>query len=77
MGRPVSEIQQDIRELAYAEKEEILTMLMAELDGPADEGTESAWGEEVARRSHEIDSGVVQCIPADEVLARVDKILGR
>jgi hypothetical protein len=77
MARPVTAIQQEIRELTNAEKEEILTMLIAELDGPADEGVEAAWDEEVERRSREIDSGAVECIPAKDVFARVDKILGK
>lgn len=77
MARPVAAIQQEIRELTNAEKEQILTMLIAELDGPADVGAEASWDEEIERRSREIDNGVVECIPANEVFARVDKILGR
>lgn len=77
MARPVATIQQEIRELTNAEKEEILTMLIAELDGPADEGVVPAWDEEVVRRSHEIDSSAVECIPAKDVFARVDKILSK
>jgi hypothetical protein len=42
MARPVATIQQEIRELSDAQKEEILTMLIAELDGPADAGVEAA-----------------------------------
>lgn len=77
MARPVAAIQQEIRELTNAEKEQILTMLIAELDGPADVGAAASWDEEIERRSREIDNGVVECIPANEVFARVDKILGR
>ena len=40
MARPIATIQQEIRQLTDAQKEEILTMLIAELDGPADEGVE-------------------------------------
>lgn len=77
MAKPIAAIQREIRALTNAEKEELLAMLLEELDGPAEEGAQAAWDEEVARRSHEIDSGAVQCIPANEVFARIDKILGK
>jgi len=77
MAKPVTAIQQEIRALTNAEKEEILAALIEELDGPADEGVEAAWVEEIGRRSREIDSGAVECIPAKDVFARIDKILGK
>jgi hypothetical protein len=77
MSRPVAAIQQEIRDLTVAEKEEILLTLLEELDGPADEGVEAAWLEEVERRGREIDSGAVHAIPAAAVFSRLDKILGK
>lgn len=55
----------------------LLATLLEELDGPPDAGAEAAWFEEIGRRSREIDSGAVECIPARDVFARVDKILGK
>ena len=52
MARPVSIIQQEIRELSLAEKE-------------------------AERQGQEIDSGAVQCIPAQEIFTKIDRILGR
>jgi hypothetical protein len=72
MPRPVTAIQQEIRELTVAEKQEILLALLEELDGPADEGVESAWLEEVERRGSEIDSGAVKSIPAADVFSRLE-----
>ncbi|HEX2654728.1 MAG TPA: addiction module protein [Xanthobacteraceae bacterium] len=77
MVKPVAAIQQEIRALTNAEKEELLATLLEELDGPAEAGTEAAWDEEIARRSREIDSGAVQCVPAEDVFSRIDKILGK
>lgn len=77
MARPVAQIQQEIRDLTVAEKEEVLATLLEELDGPPDEGVEAAWLEEAERRGREIDSGVVECIPATEVFSKLDKILGK
>ena len=77
MAKPVAIIQQEIRDLTIAEKEQLLATLIEELDGPADEGVDAAWLEEIGRRSREIDGGSVECIPTKDVFARIDKILGK
>ena len=43
----------------------------------SDPEIEAAWQTEIARRVEEIQSGKVQGIPGEEVLARVRKIVGR
>ncbi len=75
MSRPIAMIQEDIRRLSAAEKEEVLRTLLEELDGPPDSDVESAWLEEVERRAVEIESGQVQCVPADEVFLQLDALL--
>ncbi len=75
MSRPVAIIQSEIRRLTVAEKEEVLRTLLEELDGPPDPGAEAAWVAEAQRRAQEIDSGAVQCIPADEVFRKLDTLL--
>lgn len=77
MARPVAIIQQEIRNLTVAEKEELLATLLEELDDPPDEGVEAAWLEEAERRGREIDSGAVDCVPAEDVFAKLDRILGK
>jgi hypothetical protein len=77
MARPVATIREDIRSLSVSEKEEILSTLLEELEGPPDEGVEAAWLEEIERRGREIESGAVQCIPAKDVFAKLDTILGK
>jgi putative addiction module component (TIGR02574 family) len=72
MAKPIAIIQQELRALSVAEKQEILATLMEELDGPPEEGVDAAWREEVERRAAEIDNGSVKCIPADEVFAKLD-----
>jgi len=44
-------------------------------EGPADEGVEAAWSEEIQRRIEEIDSGRVQLIPYEEVRRRLAALL--
>jgi putative addiction module component (TIGR02574 family) len=68
-------IKEDIRRLSAAEKEEVLRTLLEELDGPADPDVESAWRKEVERRAGEIESGHVQCVPAEEVFRQLDALL--
>ena len=43
--------------------------LLEELDGPPDPGAEQAWLDEIQRRSRELDAGLVETIPADQVFA--------
>jgi putative addiction module component (TIGR02574 family) len=50
----------------------IANSLLESLDeGPADEGVEAAWSDEIQRRIEEIDSGKVQLIPYEEVRRRL------
>ena len=72
VSRPVAIIQQEIRSLSLAEKEEVLRTLLEELDGPPDPDVEAAWLKEVERRAAEIDDGKVRCIPAEEVFRKLD-----
>jgi putative addiction module component (TIGR02574 family) len=41
-------------------------------DGSTEAELEAAWGDEIKRRLDEIDSGKVELIPLEEVLARMD-----
>jgi putative addiction module component (TIGR02574 family) len=75
MARSVAIIQEEIRQLSVAEKEEVLRALLEELDGPPDPDVEAAWLEEVERRAREIESGQVQCVPAEEVFRKLDTLL--
>jgi len=77
MARAVSEIEQEIRALDPADQEHLLRALLEELDGPPDADVERAWLEEAIRRSHELDAGTVQAIPADEVFTKARAELKR
>ena len=41
------------------------------LDKGVDEGAEAAWAEEIAKRTHELDSGAVTPIPWSEARRRI------
>jgi hypothetical protein len=70
MARAVSEIVREIRAREPDDQEYLLRALVEELDGPPDAGVEQAWLEAAQRRSRELDSGAVEAIPAEEVLAK-------
>jgi putative addiction module component (TIGR02574 family) len=70
MARAVSEIEREIRALEPDDQEHLLRALLEELDGPPDPGVERAWLDEAQRRSRELDAGVVETIPAEEVFAK-------
>jgi hypothetical protein len=72
MTRSLATIEKEILELDTSSQEELLRVLVEALDGPPDAGADAAWLEEAQRRSEEIDSGVVECVPAEEVFRKVD-----
>jgi Putative addiction module component len=74
MARAIAVIEQEIRTLSSSDKEDLLRVLLEELDGPPDANVDAAWLGEAQRRSREIDAGTVQCIPADEVFAKIDAL---
>jgi putative addiction module component (TIGR02574 family) len=54
----------------------IASSLLESLDeGPAKDGVEAAWSDEIQRRIDEIDSGKVQLIPYEEVRRRMAALL--
>jgi putative addiction module component (TIGR02574 family) len=77
MARAVAEIETEIRALKPDDQEHLLRALLEELDGPADPDVERAWLAEAQRRSQELDSGVVETIPAEEVFVKARAELKR
>jgi putative addiction module component (TIGR02574 family) len=75
MARPLATIEEEIRELSIADKETLLRVLWEELDGPADSEVDAEWLREAQRRSREIDDGLVECIPAEQVFARLETLI--
>ena len=71
---------EEVRQLALALPEEQRIQLANSLYGSIgtdeEEGSEAeivaAWDEEIKRRLDEIDSGAVQMVPLDDVLARIE-----
>jgi len=67
MARKVEEIEREIRSLSDGDRMRLLRDLVADLDGNPDPEVEKAWLEEAQRRLQELQQGVVEAVPAEEV----------
>ena len=76
MSNALSELKEKASQLSEAERAEFALSLLESLDGPSDPGVEEAWLLEVERGVGEIERGVIQLIPGDEVFARLRSRLG-
>ncbi len=61
--------------LKKPEKERALIVerLISSLDSTTDKDVELAWQKEIEKRLHEIDTGIVQCIPWEDVRDQLSK----
>jgi putative addiction module component (TIGR02574 family) len=75
MAQTAAEILEAVRQLPPDQQRWIAYEILDPLD-PEEERTpeeiEAAWGEEIQRRLDEIDSGKVELIPLEDVLAEMD-----
>ena len=67
MARKVEEIEREIRSLSDDDRRRLLRDLVADLDGNPDPEVEKAWLEEAQRRLQELQQGVIEAVPAEEV----------
>ena len=76
----VEQLEQSVLQLSPEQRLLFLDWIYAhenELVGGVDMTIEQAWKQETRRRIVEIDTGVVQGIPGEEVSARIRHIVGR
>jgi putative addiction module component (TIGR02574 family) len=72
MPPQVSEVLKKALTLSPQERGLLIDRLVDSLDeGPAEEGVEEAWAEEIKRRVNDIRSGKVEMIPGGEVRRRL------
>ena len=72
MNTTIEKMKLELAALRTAEKAELATFLLEELDQEEPNcDVEAAWDAELARREKEIDSGAVTSIPADQVFAEL------
>jgi putative addiction module component (TIGR02574 family) len=72
MTPQVSEVLEKALTLSTEERGLLIDHLIESIDdGPAEEGVEEAWAEEIKRRVDDIRSGRVEMIPAEKVRRRL------
>jgi putative addiction module component (TIGR02574 family) len=70
MSMTLAEIEAEAMKLSPREREQLADTLYVSLDDQ--EEIDEAWREEIARRIEEVQTGAVQLIPAEQVLAEID-----
>jgi putative addiction module component (TIGR02574 family) len=74
MTPQVSEVLEKALMLSTQERGLLIDRLIESLDeGPAEEGVEAAWADEIKRRVDDIRSGRVELIPGEQVLRDLAK----
>lgn len=77
MALTPEKIEEEIRMLGAGEKMELLRLLIAELDAPADADAERVWVEEAQRRQRELVEGEVKGVPGERVFENLRSRLGQ
>jgi hypothetical protein len=70
MARSVKEIEQEVRSLRVAERNQLLRDLIADIDSKSEREIEQAWLQEARRRYREIQDGLVESVPATAVIQK-------
>ena len=68
-------IERAAMQLPVSERAELAHKLLLSLDDMSESEIETAWFDEAERRAGEIDRGLVQLIPAEEVSRKAQDLL--
>jgi putative addiction module component (TIGR02574 family) len=71
MTQEANEVLKRALTLPPNDRAELAGTLIESLDAGQDRDAEAAWNEEIARRIHDLDSGVAEAIPWAEVRRRI------
>ena len=75
MTERAAELMQKALSLSEEERADLACSLIDSLDATVDEGVESAWEQEIARRVADLDSGRAKTVSWDEVRGRISSKL--
>lgn len=70
MARPFEELNQELLSLPRKERADLALRLIRSLDEGAEEDVDGYWKEELMRRSHQLETGEAELIPAEEVFRK-------
>ena len=71
----LKQIEDDVLHLSEEERAELAQKLLLSLDSPSEGEITEDWLVEAQRRARELDEGIVQPVPADEVRRRAQTLL--
>ena len=71
MSQVIEDIRARIKALGAAEQTDLLRLLIADIDGPAQTESQSAWLKDAQRRQQEVIQGVVKPVPGEQVFAKL------
>jgi putative addiction module component (TIGR02574 family) len=69
------EIEREALHLSEEERAELVQKLLLSLDSPSEREISEAWLVEADRRARELDKGLVQPVPAEEVRRKAMSLL--
>ena len=70
MPRTLETLQAEVLRLSPTDRARLLDRLIASLDADAD--NEAAWDKLAHQRDDELETGVAQAVPVEEVVARLE-----
>lgn len=76
MPMTLKELYAETRQLPRKQAAELMDLLLIDTFREPDPEVEEAWGREIDRRLAEIESGKVEGVPSEQVMAEVRKIVG-
>ena len=76
MSLTLKELYAETRQLPREQAAELIDLLLADAFSQPDPAIDEAWGREIDRRLAELESGTVNSIPAEEVMAKARKLVG-
>jgi putative addiction module component (TIGR02574 family) len=76
MSLTLKELYAETRQLPREQAAELLDLLLIDTFSVPDPAVEEAWGREIDRRIAELESGQVESISGEQVMAEVRKIVG-
>ncbi|HEY0969012.1 MAG TPA: addiction module protein [Opitutaceae bacterium] len=76
MAMTLKELYAETRQLPREQAAELMDLLLIDTFSEPDAAVQEAWDREIDRRLAELESGKVQAIPGDQVMAKVRKTVG-
>ena len=68
-------LEDEVMHLPIKQRVHLMQRLLCSLESPSSEELRAEWLEEARRRAEELDSGSVQAVPGEDVLAKARALI--